>query len=248
MADLSQLNSLFQSTQGMRGPEPLLAVNLQGQNVFRSYATIPGLEWAVIVERPVKEAYESLYASLLRTSGLLLVGLGVALLASAYVARRVVRPLQTLHLGAQRIGAGDLDFRLAVKTGDDIELLAEEFNRMVEKLKASYDTLERQVQNRTRELAALYDVTATASQSLEVQPVLQEVIRKISEIFHLDATQIFLFGRDEKELHLKAAFGFNSDGLVPQKFCRGQGIVGKVAETAEPMIFEDIQADSHYQE
>jgi signal transduction histidine kinase len=249
MADLSQVNSPFQSTHGMRGPEPLLAVNLQGQNVFRSYATIPGLEWAVIVERPVKEAYESLYASLLRTSGLLLVGLGVALLASAYVARRVVRPLQTLRLGAQRIGAGDLDFRLAVKTGDDIELLAEEFNRMVEKLKASYDTLERQVQNRTRELSALYDVTAAASQSLEVQPVLQEVIRKISEIFHLDAMQIFLFDRDEEELHLKATFGFDSDGWVPQTFRRGQGMVGTVVETAEPMIFEDIQAaDPHYHE
>jgi signal transduction histidine kinase len=119
---------------------------------------------------------------------------------------------------------------------------------MVEKLKASYDTLERQVQNRTRELSALYDVTATASQSLEVKPVLQEVIKKISDIFHLDAMRIFLFDGRGEELHLTAAFGFNSDGLVPQTFRRGQGMVGKVAETAEPMIFEDIEGDPRYQE
>ena len=248
VTDLGQVKSAFQSTQGARRPTPLIALNLQGQKVFSSSAAIRGLEWAVIVERPVNEAYESLYASLLRTSGLFLVGLGVALLASIYVARRVVRPLQTLRLGAQRIGAGDLDFRLAVKTGDEIELLAEEFNRMVEKLKASYDTLERQVQNRTRELSALYDVTATASQSLEVKPVLQEVMKKISDIFHLDATRIFLLDNPREELHLRAAFGFNPDGLVPQTFRRGQGMVGKVAETAEPMIFEDIQVDSRYQE
>jgi signal transduction histidine kinase len=248
LADLDQVKSAFLSAQGARRPKPLVALNLQGQKVFSSSTAIPGLEWAVIVERPVSEAYESLYASMLRTSGLLLIGLGVALLASIYVARRVVRPLQTLRLGAQRIGAGDLDFRLAVKTGDEIELLAEEFNRMVEKLKASYDTLERQVQNRTRELSALYDVTATASRSLEVQPVLQEVIRKISEIFRLDATRIFLFDSREEELHLRAAFGFDSDGLVPQTFRRGRGMVGKVAETAEPMIFEDIQADPRYPE
>ena len=248
LTDLDQVKSVFQSTQGARRPRPLIALNLQGQKVFSSSAAIRGLEWAVIVERPVSEAYESLYASLLRTSGLLLVGLGVALLASIYVARRVVRPLQTLRLGAQRIGAGDLDFRLAVKTGDEIELLAEEFNSMVEKLKASYDTLERQVQNRTRELSALYDVTATASQSLEVKPVLQEVIKKISDIFHLDAMRIFLFDGRGEELHLTAAFGFNSDGLVPQTFRRGQGMVGKVAEIAEPMIFEDIEGDPRYQE
>ena len=248
LANLDQVKSAFQSTQGAGRPKPLVALNLQGQKVFSSSAAVRGLEWAVIVERPVSEAYETLYASMLRTSGLLLVGLGVALWASIYVARRVVRPLQTLRLGAQRIGAGDLDFRLAVKTGDEIELLAEEFNRMVEKLKASYDTLERQVQNRTRELSALYDVTATASQSLEVKPVLQEVMKKISEIFQLDATRIFLFDSRGEELHLRAAFGFNPDGLVPRTFRRGQGMVGKVAESAEPMIFEDIQVDPAYQE
>ena len=94
LTDLDQVKSVFQSTQRAHRPKPLVAINLQGQKVFSSSAAIPGLEWAVIVERPVSEAYESLYASLLRTSGLLLVGLGVALLASIYVARRVVRPLQ----------------------------------------------------------------------------------------------------------------------------------------------------------
>ena len=72
LADLDQVKSAFQSTQGARRPKPLVALNLQGQKVFSSSAAIRGLEWAVIVERPVSEAYESLYASLLRTSGLLL--------------------------------------------------------------------------------------------------------------------------------------------------------------------------------
>src|SRR5262249_51325761 len=108
---------------------------------------------------------------------------------------------------------------------------------------------------RTRELSALYDVTATASQSLEVKPVLQEVIKKISDIFHLDATRIFLFDGRGEELHLRAAFGFNPDGadqhewvLVPQTFRRGKGMVGEVAEPDEAMIFEDIQIDPGYEE
>ena len=60
----------------------MVAHNLQGAKVISSYAIIPSLDWAVFIERPVEEAYEPLYASVLRTSSLLLIGLGVALLAS----------------------------------------------------------------------------------------------------------------------------------------------------------------------
>ena len=77
-----------------------------------------------------------LYASLVRTSSLLLVGLGVALMASVYMARRVVRPLQALRLGVERIGGGDLDFRIQIRTGDEIESLADEFNKMAQQQKA----------------------------------------------------------------------------------------------------------------
>src|SRR5262245_39586428 len=150
VADLDQVKSAFQSTQGARRPEPLVTLNLQGQKVFSSSAAIPGLEWAVIVERPVSEAYESLYASMLRKYGLFVVGLGVALLASIYVARRVVRPLQTLRLGAQRIGAGDLDFRLGGKRANETRWWAKKLIRMLEKLKPPNTTLKRQVQNPRR--------------------------------------------------------------------------------------------------
>ena len=81
--------------------------------------------------------YEPLYASMLRTSSLLLVGLGLALLASLYLARRVVRPLQALREGVERISSGDLNSRLEIKTGDEIETLAEEFNKMTAHLKRS---------------------------------------------------------------------------------------------------------------
>ena len=43
--------------------------------------------------------------------------------------------------------------RLDVKTGDEIELLAEEFNKMTENLRGAYDGLERKVAQRTRDLA-----------------------------------------------------------------------------------------------
>ena len=79
----------------------------------------------------------------------------MALLASLLVARRILRPLRTLRHGVQRIGSGDLAFRLDVKTGDELELLAEEFNRMTARLQEAYTGLEHKVAERTQELVAL---------------------------------------------------------------------------------------------
>ncbi|MCZ6623010.1 MAG: GAF domain-containing protein, partial [Deltaproteobacteria bacterium] len=109
--------------------------------------------------------------------------------------------------------------------------------------------LHEQVQRRTHELAALYDVTAMVNQSLEMEPVLQEVIKKITEIFHFDATRIYLFNTQMDELHLRASFENVPDSFKPPTVVpRGQGINGRVAETGKPMIFEDAQSDPRYKE
>src|SRR5947208_10125985 len=105
-----------------------------------SFAYLTNLDWAVIVERPLAEAYEPLYASLLRTYTLVTIGLGIAFLATVYVARRVVRPLEALRWGVEKIGKGDLNYHLEIKTGDEIEILAEQFNKMVSEIKNSYQS------------------------------------------------------------------------------------------------------------
>jgi adenylate cyclase len=125
-------------------PGPLKAqTNFAGQPVVVAYSLISDLGWAVLVERPTDEAYAPLYSSLLRTGVLLIVGVGMAVLASLLIGLRVVRPLQALRQGATRISAGELDFHIDIKTGDELEVLADEFNEMTEKLKESYAVNER---------------------------------------------------------------------------------------------------------
>jgi signal transduction histidine kinase len=161
---LDQLKEAFQPSQGGLKARAIIAYNLQGQKVFSSHALIPILDWAVFVERPVEDAHEPLYASMLRTSSLLLVGLGLALLASLYLARRVVRPLQALREGVERISSGDLSSRLEIKTGDEIETLAEEFNKMTAHLKEAQTGLERKVAERTQALTVANEKLEEASQ------------------------------------------------------------------------------------
>jgi signal transduction histidine kinase len=149
---LEQVKAALRPAPVIQKPESMVTSSLTGEKVLSSYAFLPGLDWAVVVEQPLGEAYERLYASLLRTSTLVLLGVGMALLAAAYVARRVVRPLHTLQRGVERIGKGDLDFRLEIATGDEIQTLAEEFNKMAAALRDAYANLEDKVRERTQEL------------------------------------------------------------------------------------------------
>jgi signal transduction histidine kinase/HAMP domain-containing protein len=245
---LEQVKAALRPAPNIQRPESIVAHGLNGEKVLSSYSYLPSLDWAVIVERPLAEAYEPLYASLRRTYSLLIVGLGIALLATLYVARRVVRPLEALRRGVEKIGEGDLNYHLEIKTGDDIEVLAEQFNKMVGEIKNSYQLLEDKVQQRTRELTALFDVAATATQSLDLNPILQEVAEKITDIFGLDSTRIYLLDYQQKELRVRAATGYNPQGFVQRTIGLGQGIVGKAAELGEPLIFEDVQQDPRYAE
>jgi signal transduction histidine kinase/HAMP domain-containing protein len=119
----------------------------------------------------------------LRALALLVLGLLIAGLAGALLARRMVVPIRALQAGAQRMGGGDLGHRLDIKTGDELEALANQFNRSAEALEESYAGLERKVEDRTAELReTLEQQTATAevlrviSQSpTNVQPVLEAV-------------------------------------------------------------------------
>ncbi len=99
-----------------------------------------------------------------------------------------------------------------------------------------------------RDLAALHDVTTAASRSLEIEPVLDEVIRKITEIFAFDSMSIFLFDRQREYLNRVASFAPHEEAPSPRAFRRGQGLTGRVADTGEPIIFENVKTDPRYQE
>ena len=102
--------------------------NLDGHRVLSASAAIPRLGWLVFVEQPIGEALAPLYTSVLDTGLLLALGLVVAILAGLLLARRMTGPIRALDAGAARIGAGVLDHRITVHTGDELEELAERFN------------------------------------------------------------------------------------------------------------------------
>ena len=175
--DLSGLAQV-KAARALQSSEPSdhssVAVDLKGRAVLSAYAPVVPLGWLVFAEMPIGEAYAPLYDTVIRSGLLLLAALALAFFAGLLLTRRMIVPIRTLSEGAARIGSGDLTQRISIKTGDELEALGDQFNSMAAHLKDSYDTLERKVEERTRQLEianqAKSRFLATASHDLR-QPL-----------------------------------------------------------------------------
>ena len=153
-SDFFETIAAFNAQPASPGPAPVLRLaGSRGQPVLASSLVLPPMGWRVVVEQPVQEADAPLWAAARSALWVAAAGLLLALVAALWSAWRLVRPLRTLALGAERIGAGQLSHRIELQSGDELQQLSERFNAMTAELQASYSGLERQVQARTRELS-----------------------------------------------------------------------------------------------
>jgi class 3 adenylate cyclase len=135
-SSLSQVSAARISSPDLNEWQRMVSVarDFTGQKVLTTYASILSLGWFVFIEQPLGDAFEPLHASIYRTALLLLISIALAVLASLLLARRMVKPIRALRDGAIRLGAGELDHRIELRTGDELESVGEEFNRMAAKL------------------------------------------------------------------------------------------------------------------
>lgn len=114
-----------------------------GDTVLAAMAPIPSVDWSVVVKQPLAEAFGPLYGALLRTAALLVAGAMLAAALAGWLARRMIGPIRLLEDGVSRIGAGQFDHRIELRTGDEFERLASRFNEMAAELQVSQERSQR---------------------------------------------------------------------------------------------------------
>jgi two-component system nitrate/nitrite sensor histidine kinase NarX len=142
-------------------------------------------------------------------SALALLAVGILVTQSS-----VVQPLHLLGSAADRLGQGDLDTPVVVPGPHEIANLSCSVDTMRQRLRASQrelltwtETLETRVAQRTRELAALHQVSREISSCLNINHVLPSVTDKARELLGGDVAFLCLLDAEGKTLHLRAVSG-----------------------------------------
>ena len=137
---------------GASAPAATDAPGLTGQAAVTTALPLGRTGWLLFVEQSRDAALQPALATLQRMALLMLGGGGIALLVGWWSARRMAAPISRLREATARLAAGQWDTAPKVNTGDEIELLADDFGAMSRQLQDSYRGLEDKVEARTTEL------------------------------------------------------------------------------------------------
>lgn len=171
-----------------------------------------GNRWAVFIRQSPKEVYAPIYALLFRISIFGAVLITIIAFAGVYAARKIVRPINELYKGVGLIGEGNLDYRLNIKTNDEIEKLAGEFNQMASKLQESYSALE----NRNADLAVS---EGRYKDLIENSPEMIHSVNADRYFVGVNKTELDILGYTLEEMRNKRI-----EDIMPDEF-KGKGIV-----------------------
>ncbi|MBN1385120.1 MAG: HAMP domain-containing protein [Elusimicrobia bacterium] len=120
------------------------------------YVKNESINWQILLSSPYRVIYRSsIYMGTLAII-IVILGISTALFLASYFSKKVTQPISALNKGAQILGSGNLSYRIMLNTGDEIEELAKEFNKMGEELEKSYDSLGEKIKNATRNLENAY--------------------------------------------------------------------------------------------
>jgi len=221
--------------------------DLQGHEILASFAPVPGTNWGLVTEENWQVLIRSSQGY--RQSLLLLLVLGVVVPALTITVgvRRITRPITELTSAAQEVAGGNFDQTINACTGDELEELAEQFNRMAAQLQESYRDLERKVADRTQELAALNAIATSTNESLDLDQTLNRALDEMLHLLDLEVGEIRLLAPERDELVIRTQRGLSPEFIRSTDRLRvAETLPGRVLLSGQPVIQEDVLDDPEY--
>src|SRR5712692_6972772 len=239
------------------GAEPVtFGLDPGGRSVLSASAEVPRMKWYVFFEQPLSKALQPVYGLLYRTGWLLALGVMLAVFAGVMMARQMVVPIRALQVGARQLEASDFGHRIEVRTADEIEDLADHFNRMADQLQGSYGRLEQKVVERTRDLAqsvselkALEEIGRAVASSLDTKSVLATIVTRAVELTHADAGAIYSYDASREVFELAEAHALDQsfqDAVRATPTKLDESVLGLSAKKREAICIPDLSIAPNY--
>jgi len=194
-----------------------------------------------------------------QTQGIVLISILISLISVATalgLTQVLVSPILSLTQTSEKIAQGDISATATVSTQDEIGKLATTFNSMTARIRDLIEGLEQRVADRTREvehravqLQAAADVGSTAARLRNLDELLRQVTRLISQRFGYYHVGIFLLDERKEFAVLQAANSEGGQRMLARghKLKVGQvGIVGNVTNTGQPRIALNVGEDAAF--
>ncbi|MBI4489193.1 MAG: GAF domain-containing protein [Deltaproteobacteria bacterium] len=223
-----------------------VGVGQDGKRVISTFAVVPRTGWAVVVEEPVGTALAEV-KQVERLAILIFVfTLAGAFGLSYWFSERISQPVRKLEEGTKLIAQGNLEHKLEIHTGDEIETLANHFNQMAQALKSSYEGLEAKIAERTKEISALYAALTPLARAGSLTEMPEKVIERLMEVTGADAALIRVRDKATGAFVCASQRGFPAYYLE-RALTLSPGAVGSaldyVFKRGEPLISANIAVD-----
>ena len=155
-----------------RSPEEVSLLPLTPVEKVAKEEIIGNIKLGMSHAEVLKGTQRVLAAAAILTLALLAAGFLGIFMSSKYL---LVVPLKQFALGAERVARGDLDYKIEIKSEDEVGELAASFNAMTTELKKSREeieqytkNLEQQVKERTKKLEETIEKLKQTTQELEL--------------------------------------------------------------------------------
>ena len=109
-----------------------------------------------------------------------------------------------------------------------------------------YALLSQEIERRALEKDVLLDITKVLATPFELEDVVEAIFSALRQVIDYDAAAIYLVARGTKTLELVSEHGYPEGSESAFDLQMGQGIVGWVAKSGQPVIVPDVHADPRY--
>lgn len=224
-------------------PNILSAINDSGKNIasggmdYSDYAVRIHRDGGEDVIVYVKDSLEEMrqlsqviFTIILQT---IAIGIVIAVLLSFFLAKSISSPLRTLTYGAQLVASGEFNYEIKVSSSDEIGVLAENFNYMRERLRATIEEVDGEREKLETVLSCMRDAVLAFNAN--------------GTVMHSNNSAETLFGEEliNGNMDIEKCFELLDIPLV----IRGNSVIltspdAEVEKTHDGFIFHDRSYDS----